>query len=90
MIQGFSKKANLYIGSGVLFQLIYWSAEELQFNNLPIIFLLLGIILIAIGCIYYSKSKGYSGWSGFFIGLLGVIGVLLLFLSPDKTKTPKI
>jgi len=89
MIQELSKKANLYIWSGILFELIYWGAKELQFNNLPIIFLLAGIILIVTGCTYYSKSKGYSGSLGFFLGLLGVIGLLFLFLSPDKTKAPK-
>ena len=47
--------------------------------------LIAGSVVLMIGCIKYSRSKGYSGWVGFWLslGLPSLIGLLIL---PDHSS----
>ena len=45
----------------------------------------LGAILWLVGSCYYAKAKGYSAAVG-LLGIFSWIGLLILFVLPDKTK----
>ncbi|MBU3924862.1 MAG: hypothetical protein V1732_03685 [Patescibacteria group bacterium] len=84
MIQELKQKANLYIWMGVLLEVIYFGI-----NGLPLILLLIGSILLAIGGMYYSKAKGYSGLLGVVLGVIGILGLIMLYTLSDKNKIPQ-
>ncbi len=92
MIQEFNNKSNIYIGIGLLLQIFYRLIfPQLQFHDSLILNLLIswtGVIVFTLGCRYYAKSKGYSGWLG-LLGFATLFGLIILFLLPDKTKVPK-
>ncbi|MBU6452796.1 MAG: hypothetical protein KGS72_13500 [Cyanobacteria bacterium REEB67] len=44
--------------------------------------LLVGFIVVMVGCIKYSGSKGYSKWVGFLLSL-GVPSLIALLILPD-------
>jgi len=47
-----------------------------------------GNILFIIGLCFYAKSKGYSGLWG-LLGVFSCIGLLILAILPDTTKSPQ-
>jgi hypothetical protein len=44
--------------------------------------LIVGWIVVTVGCIKYSRSKGYSNWVGFLLSL-GVPSLIGLLILPD-------
>src|SRR5437763_1806682 len=51
-------------------------------------------VLYAVGCIRYCKSKGYSGWLGFWLFLAHIPGFIAILLLPDvfmrsATQSPR-
>jgi hypothetical protein len=48
--------------------------------------LALGALIFIMGCCFYAKAKGYAWWVG-LLGLLTVIGLLVLYVLPDKHKS---
>jgi hypothetical protein len=45
----------------------------------------LGSVLLIMGCCFYAKAKGYAWWLG-LLGLLSCIGLLVLYVLPDRHK----
>lgn len=63
----------------------WWGYEATGFGA----FLLssLGLLLAAlyiVGCILYTRSKGYSAWIGFWLSLGHFAGLLAMLLLPDQ------
>ena len=56
-----------------------WAADLFEFC------ILLGQILWIVGLCYYAMAKGYSAALG-ILGIFSCIGLLILFLLPDKTS----
>jgi hypothetical protein len=51
--------------------------------------ILVGNILLIIGLSYYARAKGYTAYLG-LVGVLSCLGLVILALLPDRTKsTPK-
>jgi hypothetical protein len=47
---------------------------------------LVGLMLLIVGLGHYAKAKGYSNVFG-LLGLLSLLGVLIMAVLPDKTKS---
>jgi hypothetical protein len=47
-----------------------------------------GSVLFIIGLSFYAKAKGYSALLG-LLGLLSCLGLLIIAVLPDKTKSPR-
>lgn len=77
MLPQYKTKTNIFIGVGILMQLV-----GAQFG--PVV-QLLGAALMLIGCVFYAKAKGYHGAFGLF-GLLSIVGLLVLVCLKDKCK----
>ena len=56
-----------------------WGAKLFGFS------IVIGTILWLVGSCYYAMAKGYSAAVG-LLGIFSWIGLLILFLLPDKTK----
>jgi hypothetical protein len=53
--------------------------------TLFVLCMFLGAILWLVGCCYYAMAKGYRATVG-FLGIFSWIGLLILFVLPDKAK----
>ena len=53
--------------------------------TLFVLCMFLGAILWLVGCCYYAMAKGYEATVG-FLGIFSGIGLLILFVLPDKAK----
>jgi len=76
--------------SGIIIQ---WSYPMLKtvissplLDSLPLPLLIVGTVLLFVGLAYYAKAKGRSPAWG-FLGLLSILGILILYLLPDKLKS---
>lgn len=56
-----------------------WVAALFGFSIVP------GAILWLVGCAYYAMAKGYNAAVG-LLGIFSWIGLLTLFVLPDKAK----
>jgi hypothetical protein len=63
--------------------------EDLRDNPLFLMIGLVGCSFYLWGCWNFAKGKGWHGWFGLFLGLIFIIGLVVLFVLPDKTKEPK-
>ncbi len=45
----------------------------------------IGVVLYLIGCIYYALGKGYHWGVGVVLAFLAVVGLIILFVLPEKT-----
>lgn len=51
------------------------------------LFIVLGTLLMAFACMAVARSKGYSGLSWFFIGLvIGILGLIIIACFPSNVK----
>ncbi len=48
---------------------------------------LVGGILLILALCDFAKAKGYSGFVGILLGLCSCLGLLVLVLLPDRTKS---
>jgi hypothetical protein len=48
---------------------------------------LLGGILLILALCDFAKAKGYSGFVGLLLGLCSCLGLVVLVLLPDRTKS---
>src|SRR5262245_75278 len=95
MIAGYKKKsmvalvAWLLLRLGLLIGLFYGYSEEHAGLRMLALFLvfLLGTVAIFYCCYAQAKCKGYSGAFA-LLGLIGVAGLIVLALLPDKTAPP--
>lgn len=79
------KNASIGISLGILLHLIaFFINTSIGINEaLSAIFVISGYSLLIWGCCLYIKEKGYSGaWA--VLGLLGIIGIIILFFFKDK------
>ncbi len=92
MLPEYRRKTNIGVGLGVLAQLIgFITSQYVDIGTilwLAAILIYGGIILFVWGLWAYAIGKGYRGTWG-LLGFLGVIGLALLFLFPDRHKGPK-
>jgi uncharacterized YccA/Bax inhibitor family protein len=49
--------------------------------------MVLGSILLILALCDFAKAKGYSGFVGLLLGLCSCLGLLVLVLLPDRTKS---
>jgi hypothetical protein len=61
------------------------------FVRREIVDVLIGINIMAsiYGMAEFSRSKGYSGIIGTILGFFSFIGLIILFILPDRTAAPK-
>jgi len=89
MIPEYKTKTNIFAGLGLVLQLgsrmMVVGNQDPNQAALWTLVLLVGWVLIIVGCVYYAKGKGYSGAWG-LLGLLNVIGFIILVLFKDRHK----
>ena len=100
MITKYNRKSLAFGCSGILLQMGWWAliiifgqANGGHSKALPeweaVLFgasLFTGAILWIMGLCYYAMAKGYRASLG-LLGLFSLIGLLILFVLPDKTKS---
>jgi len=84
----FRKKTRIGIGIGFFLKylggLILISTDNLVGTIFAISIALIGFFTFINGCASYIKLKGYRrGW-GAILGLMDLLGLLILFLLPEK------
>lgn len=80
MIKPYKKLAVLFLIPGYLFFIL-----DLTASNDNRIFMVVGYVLLLLGCWALAKSKGYnSAWG--FLGILNIGGPIILAFFRDKTK----
>lgn len=83
MLPQYKTKTNVYIGIGILVQLI--AMVGFLESGIGILLRLLGSGLFIAGCVFYVKGKGHhGGWGA--LGLLSIIGLIILICMKDKNK----
>lgn len=83
MLPQYKTKTNVYIGIGILVQLI--AMVGFPESGIGILLRLLGSGLFIAGCVFYAKGKGHhGGWGA--LGLLSIIGLIILICMKDKNK----
>lgn len=92
MLPEYSRNTNIGVGLGVLTQLIgFIVSQYIDIGTILWVAAILiygGIILFIWGLWSYAIGKGYRGAWG-LLGFLSLIGLVILFLFPDKNKSPK-
>jgi hypothetical protein len=83
MLKGYSKKINIFVGTGLLLQVLYFIIPH---NNILTLIMLCGIILFTVGCCYYAKGKGYPWIYGLLALIFNIFGLLILVILRDKNK----
>ena len=73
MLKEYARKTNIGVGIGFITQLL----------GVAIAFV--GFSFFIWGCAQYARGKGHSPWLG-PLGLLSLLGLIVLFLLPDRHK----
>jgi hypothetical protein len=82
-----SKKLFLYGLGGLFFGIILVASGSSNAGSIFGVFALLGgYVTIVVAACYYAKSKGQPAPAGLLV-IFGVIGIIVLFVLPDKYKT---
>ena len=77
-------KGSFGIGIGMLLGLLrqwLWMSHLPQAVTIPVF--VVATIVFTVGCIFYSKSKGFSPYLG-LSGALWIPGLVVLILLPDR------
>ena len=83
MLPQYKTKTNVYIGIGILVQLI--AILAVPESGIGILLRLIGSVFFIAGCVFYAKGKGHhGGWGA--LGLLSIIGLIILVCMKDKNK----
>jgi len=80
-----------FVIAGLAGAIIEGFGEKLSTAGI-ILFTLLALIGAGFylwGCCSWAKGKGYSGIYGLLLGMLSILGLLILFVLPDKYKLDK-
>ena len=90
MLSEYKRKTNIGVGIGLILQIIgnVLVGPEDVVGRAPLIgvfLLIIGLGFFIWGCMSYSKGKGHHPAWG-LLGLLSIIGLIVLVLSPDKHK----
>ena len=81
MVRSEVQKTNKFIALGVLAAALAGVLSDVAY-----IFIVAAWILFFIACMAFAKAKGYSQALGVILGLLGLIGLIIIFFLPDKMK----
>lgn len=88
MIAEYKTKTNVFVGLGLILQLgsrMMVAGQDPDTWGVWGLGILVGWVLVIIGCAYYAKGKGYNGAWG-LLGLLSIIGLIILVLFRDRHK----
>jgi len=85
MIPHYQKKSNRFILVWLLAKLGGLVMSVVLANDFGILIQLLGSVCLIVGCVYYAKAKGHSGWWG-LLALLSILGLIILACMTDKRK----
>lgn len=88
MIPEYKAKTNLFVGAGLLLQVLGRFGIGPEAPEIGLVLILMGAVVFIYGCSTYAQGKGHSAALG-FLGLLSCVGLLILVLLPDRHRDTK-
>lgn len=86
MIKAHASRSNLFVGIGLVAQLVgHFAVLPMGgiYGPLGMLLIGLGAAVFVVGCGYYALAKGYHFAFGLF-GLLSIVGLIVLVAIPDQ------